>query len=233
MFPMPSRELMEIDIGTEVYIYALVDPLTAEVRYVGRANDLHRRMYAHIYNAKHGQKSYKANWIRKVLASGKRPEILIIETCNENNWRAAETFWIASLRAAGFRLTNNSDGGECGPRWDLLPEEVRKKQADNVSRSMRLYHKRHGRAGDKFGILCGVCGKSIHSYCETICKRCQKEYANNSPRGEWPEWMRYCESRERKRRYWRKRDKKTEIQVGDLRWSTQTEDSILNRLYES
>lgn len=96
-----------------VFIYALLDPDTNEVRYIGKTNNLAKRMRGHC-----GQDlkraSYKSRWIKKLIASGKKPKITVIEECAENNWQVSEKHWIAYYRSIGARLTNQLDGGQGG-----------------------------------------------------------------------------------------------------------------------
>jgi hypothetical protein len=92
-------------------IYLLIDPRTAEVRYVGWAKKcLNVRLRAHLNEARGGVETYKNRWVRSLIASHLRPTIWLIETTTDYHTR--ERYWIAHYRAAGCRLTNATDGGE-------------------------------------------------------------------------------------------------------------------------
>lgn len=91
-------------------IYALCDPDTAEVRYIGKANDPEKRLLGHIRDAKVRQTPVYA-WIRKLTAAGLAPEMVVIRRgCKD--WKAEERALIAAGRALGLRLLNVADGGD-------------------------------------------------------------------------------------------------------------------------
>jgi len=97
----------------KTYIYALVDPFTSIVRYVGKSNNPNARLRRHIKDGKDNTKSdHKTNWIAKIIRLGKIPELRILEICDYNNWKIRERYWIKKLRDSGCDLTNSKDGGE-------------------------------------------------------------------------------------------------------------------------
>jgi hypothetical protein len=100
---------------TIVYIYGLVDPrnkLAIEnVRYVGKTKQkVWKRLCKHVQDSKIGIAPVH-KWIRKMKLNGQRPVYIILEECNENNWKEAERKHIALLRKSN-RLLNVTDGGE-------------------------------------------------------------------------------------------------------------------------
>ena len=100
------------------FIYSLVCPLAKQVRYVGKSNDPVSRHRGHISAAEAGMHHYQANWIRTVLAAGKKPKLKILfRVPADTRWQDAERFFIASARHFGFKITNTQPGGE-GFCWD-------------------------------------------------------------------------------------------------------------------
>lgn len=98
-----------------VFIYSLSDPNTLEIRYIGKANDLKYRFWAHLHEAKNDLRNqHKCNWIKKLLKEGKKPIIDVIEEVSFENWEECEKFWITQIKAWGFNLLNKTEGGECG-----------------------------------------------------------------------------------------------------------------------
>lgn len=97
----------------EIKIYGLYDPTdnTKSIRYVGKTiQSLNKRLQGHIDEAvKNNPPTYKKNWINSILDKGYRPQIKIIEICQENNWEERERFWISNIQ----NLTNLTAGGEC------------------------------------------------------------------------------------------------------------------------
>lgn len=99
-----------------VKIYKLIDPFTSEIRYIGKTKrKLVKRLWEHINAAKYGtnKKSYKENWIRKVLKNGGKPHIELIKEVSEFSWEKEEINQIASHRKK-HPLTNIADGGRDG-----------------------------------------------------------------------------------------------------------------------
>lgn len=111
----------------EVQIYALVDPYTKEIRYVGKTvKKISYRLSNHIYNAKVTKHNkHLSNWILKLLDKGKKPLIISLESCNESNWQEKEKYWIAKFD----NLINITEGGD-GSVGYTHSIEVRKKISD-------------------------------------------------------------------------------------------------------
>lgn len=97
-----------------VTIYALIDPLTHQVRYIGKTTvGLRIRFTAHMRDKR---SSWKTNWIRSLKERGLTPEIegleLVSGSPSSEEWQEAEMFWISYMRSIGCSLTNLTDGGE-------------------------------------------------------------------------------------------------------------------------
>lgn len=104
-------------------IYALKDPRTNEVRYIGWSVDPRRRFKGHINESKR-ETSYKAKWICKLLRDGVEPVQEILERGSGPNWIEAERRWITLFRSAGYRLTNTQEGGAGSPGRKLSAESL-------------------------------------------------------------------------------------------------------------
>lgn len=88
-----------------IFIYALIDPESGVIRYVGRTNNLRLRMKGHRQHARGSTKRHLYSWMRSLK---QWPEMRLLETCDETNWADREKFWIAKHKQT---LTNHSDGG--------------------------------------------------------------------------------------------------------------------------
>jgi hypothetical protein len=98
-----------------VYIYGLVDPrneLTIEnVRYVGKTKQMvWKRLCGHVRDSKK-ESAPVHKWIHKMKLNGERPVYIILEECDENNWKEVERKYIALLKKSN-RLLNVTDGGD-------------------------------------------------------------------------------------------------------------------------
>lgn len=96
-------------------IYALIDPRTDQIRYVGKTGQrLSYRRTQHMRRARMCDDNlHSLNWLRELLAEGMIPEVSILEVLSPGvDWQARERFWITHGFAEGWPLTNMTEGGE-------------------------------------------------------------------------------------------------------------------------
>ena len=100
-------------------IYALCEPDTGEVRYVGvTVVDPEHRLAQHVALAQSWETSKKSRWIYGLKQRKLRPTVLTLETVPLSEAKAAEARWMAHYRAQGANLTNMSVAGALGNRND-------------------------------------------------------------------------------------------------------------------
>lgn len=105
-----------------VYIYIILNPVTNEVKYVGKTLNTKRRFYQHLHTKLN---SYCSKWIYSLLEKNIIPEFVIIDEVYEDNWQFYEEYWISQFKSWGFNLTNLTSGGEgCNNR--CVSEQTRK-----------------------------------------------------------------------------------------------------------
>lgn len=97
-----------------IYIYKLIDPVSKEIRYIGKTGNMKNRFSSHISNAKKS-KSHLAHWLTKLRNKGLFPIMEIIEECNLDNWEEREIFWISS-HTGTKKLCNTHSGGRLSCR---------------------------------------------------------------------------------------------------------------------
>lgn len=123
-------------------IYGLFDPITTQLRYVGKtAGPLERRLRGHINDVKRGRVYIpRHRWIAGLIAGGVEPIICEIEEV-AGDWREAEQFWIAYFRSIGCNLLNATDGGDgiCSYQHS---EATKQKQSESA-------RARYRRAGER------------------------------------------------------------------------------------
>lgn len=91
-----------------IKIYKLIDPISKEVRYVGKTKGkLSKRLSEHLSRAKNNTYLHVYCWIRLVLKNNLIPTIELIEDCIDTNWEEREKYWISYYP----NLTNISNGG--------------------------------------------------------------------------------------------------------------------------
>jgi hypothetical protein len=92
------------------YIYSLSDPRNGEVRYIGKANSLKKRLGGHL--RKDNKDSHKDRWIKSLRVNGLLPVMEIIDEVSVEDWEFWEIYWIAQFKQWGFKLTNSAIGGQ-------------------------------------------------------------------------------------------------------------------------
>jgi hypothetical protein len=109
---MSARELIPQKDAPTTFIYALLDPRTREIRYIGKADDPELRFKLHIIRSK-DERNHKANWIRLLLAQGLKPILKIVDEVLRSEWQAAECAYVAFYRDdLGCDLANSTPGGD-------------------------------------------------------------------------------------------------------------------------
>ncbi len=94
-----------------VIIYGLYHPLTDVLRYIGKTDDIKRRMRDH-YTRGLYPKHPVNYWVRKLRSQGLRPVAKVLMEVDESDWQAIEIDYIARHRKTGADLLNFTDGGE-------------------------------------------------------------------------------------------------------------------------
>lgn len=120
------------------YVYALIDPDTDEVRYVGKTHrTIKIRFKEHINQAKTMDDNvvkkynrYCVNWIHSLLKQDKEPKIQILQQGDSSeDWAAAECHWIAYYRKISEKLTNLTEGGDGMPGYEFSDAQRAKRSA--------------------------------------------------------------------------------------------------------
>jgi len=91
------------------HIYSLSHPITNEIRYIGKANNLKRRLQSHLYRY---ERAHKNNWVKSLQKENLIPKMEVLDIVPNSEWDFWEQYWIAQFKAWGFRLVNLTDGGK-------------------------------------------------------------------------------------------------------------------------
>ncbi len=113
------------------FIYALTDPQTNEIRYVGKSNVPQHRLRIHIRNSKH-LKTHKDRWINQLKMCELEPLLIILEEIPFEIWQERECYWIQYYLDQNAPLTNEAPGG-MGVTWQS--PEMRAKVSAGVRKS--------------------------------------------------------------------------------------------------
>lgn len=127
----------------KVYIYTLSDPITNEVRYVGKSVNPKKRLDNHLYIKK---KQHCSCWIQSLKIKGLKPIFSIIETTDKENWISREQYWIVYYKEQGAALTNHSIGGEGQTGTKQSVESNLKRSLSLKGRKLGSYSKKRKQA---------------------------------------------------------------------------------------
>lgn len=101
-------------MGRLTYIYALSEPETGAIRYVGKTSrSPAKRLAQHICRTSLTPKRHSCRWIAGLVNRGLKPAMEVLEIVpDDGDWQAAERRWISYYRESGASLVNLTDGGE-------------------------------------------------------------------------------------------------------------------------
>jgi len=106
-----------------VTIYALLDPRDNQIRYIGKAKNLKKRVIEHL---KLRERTYKNNWLKSIVALGLKPKVKVLEIVNDDDWQDKERYYIKYYKDLGCRLTNMTEGGEGIDFTDVIRQKISK-----------------------------------------------------------------------------------------------------------
>ena len=92
------------------YIYTLEHPITNEIRYIGKTNNLKKRLHHH-WTVGYKSNNKTGNWLKSLKKLKLKPIMNLLDETTDN-WQQLEMYWISQFKTWGFRLTNHTDGGE-------------------------------------------------------------------------------------------------------------------------
>lgn len=93
-----------------VYIYALCEPDTNEIRYIGQTVNLQARLHDHKYQ-KNGGNEGKREWLRELGNRGLKPVVRVLAEVSAADAETAEGDAIAQAITDGAKLLNRAEVG--------------------------------------------------------------------------------------------------------------------------
>lgn len=85
------------------YVYALFDPRTKIVRYIGSTWDYKRRHTQH-KNPIYCSYGPRDKWFQELWDEGLNPEMVLLEVCERDEREEREQYWIDVFKATGTDL---------------------------------------------------------------------------------------------------------------------------------
>lgn len=170
-------------------IYALRDPRTDEVRYVGKSTIGMRRPNQHSKEWSLVSNTHKNNWIKSLQLINLNPVIDVLEVHETpDTLEESEIFHISYLRAIGCNLTNATEGGEgtmgrsCSELTkSLIQQKALARDYTNFIPPNKQVHifdngieKRKCTKCETYKILPDFCVNSKNGNFRGFCKECDK-----------------------------------------------------------
>lgn len=93
------------------FIYALCEPDSDTIRYVGKSDNPKRRFWDHLATSTRAT-THLGNWLRLLKGTGKLPLLEVLDEVPRPQWKFWEREYIRVFRAIGINLVNGTDGGD-------------------------------------------------------------------------------------------------------------------------
>lgn len=108
---LPSYFYQTLNQQSKLIIYALLDPVTAEIRYIGKSCSGLVRLRQHFNPSQLNSKNRKSNWLKSLLKKSNYPHIKILdEALDKVALSNLEKEYIAKYKSN--RLLNMTNGGD-------------------------------------------------------------------------------------------------------------------------
>ncbi len=119
-------------------VYALCDPRTLELRYIGKSMSGVLRPRRHTSPCELKAGTHKNNWVKQLRSIGMRPLVVILDLCQTpDELIRREIERIKQFRAEGAPLTNLTDGGE-GTAGHKRSPETRMRMSIGIKRAFSI-----------------------------------------------------------------------------------------------
>lgn len=120
------------------FIYALRDPRDGRVRYVGKTENIERRISCHLASR---DRSPRGRWMADLHKSRLRPLAVVLQEVDVERWQDAERRWIRRL-SRRVRLLNGINGG--GGAGDRSKAGARQPKPEDVERIVAWFSTEDG-----------------------------------------------------------------------------------------
>lgn len=110
---------------SDKFIYALIDPRTDEIKYIGQTYKGLLRLQRHTYLLETKEKTKKHFWIKELKKNNLLFNVIFLEYCEtQQQLNESETFFIQYFRSIGCNLLNHYDGGDGHVRPKMTSEQL-------------------------------------------------------------------------------------------------------------
>lgn len=120
-------------MSSTTFIYALCEPGTRTVRYIGKSNNPAKRLYEHL-KISSKKNTHLGHWILRLMKLDAPPELVVLAKVPTEDWKEEERRYIRSARVLGMALVNATDGGEGVTQTPEIREKISAKQRGRKGR---------------------------------------------------------------------------------------------------
>lgn len=159
--------------STEIaYIYALLDPITLDVRYIGKTINPKGRLKGHINETKYYD-HYRSRWIRSLLKDNLEPIIKILKICPLSDFVKYESEFIKKYKSDKLTNSDETGQGNVGRRKDII---------DNASKKISKIVYQYDLDGNYINEYKSVreAGRVLNIYHSYISRCCNGEYKHTN-----------------------------------------------------
>lgn len=167
----------ECSPAKRAYIYALQDPDSNQVMYVGKTINPKNRFYGHIYDK---EDSPKHRWLQSLKAKGKKPLMTVIDECAPSEVLMIEDEWIRAYSMLNPYLTNKANPAMFVMRPDVLCFLAKNWESVPDRESLQCHVCRKGPNVAWYRFCC--LGKGMTYW---TCLECGKSFENEDPDDDW------------------------------------------------
>lgn len=125
-------------------VYALIDPESKLIRYIGKSSSGLARPKQHMRPYYYDKAFRVSRWVKSLVNRNLSPTIHVLELVSDRDRLIpAEVWWIAYGRCLGWPLTNLTDGGEGNYGWNPSEETRTRMSIANKKRPPWSAESRH------------------------------------------------------------------------------------------
>lgn len=147
MKPLPNYFYPTYSLQSKLIIYALLDPETLEIRYIGKSCSGFHRVRQHFNKQQLKDKNKKSNWLKSLLSQTKYPLVSILDYAFDKvNLSKLEIKYIAQHKTE--KLLNMTTGGD-GYGYKRKNKAVPWNKGKNASQEAKVAM-RYAKLGRKF-----------------------------------------------------------------------------------
>lgn len=122
------------------FIYALCEPGTRTVRYIGKSDKPKKRFTEHLRTSV-THETPLGGWLRSLISDGKKPTLVVLREVSCDQRKIAEERYIRLAKGCGIPLVNGNNGGGGvvgGTPWSEVRRSAHKKNKPRSAKQLAV-----------------------------------------------------------------------------------------------